>query len=50
VSDGKSIIKISREDDLATLTLDRPAKRNAINDQLVDELDQFFGNPPDGGS
>lgn len=34
--------------DIATLVFDRPEKRNAMNDALIDELDQFFSNPPDG--
>ncbi|NIZ14595.1 crotonase/enoyl-CoA hydratase family protein [Phaeobacter sp. HF9A] len=34
--------------DIATLIFDRPEKRNAMNDALVDELDQFFSNPPEG--
>ena len=36
------------EGDIATITLDRPEKRNAMNDQLIDELDAFFSNPPEG--
>lgn len=46
--DGDPTIRTTVEDDIATVVLDRPAKRNAINDRLVEELDQFFGNPPDG--
>ena len=34
--------------DVATLVFNRPEKRNAMNDALVDELDQFFSNPPKG--
>jgi len=36
------------EGDIATITLDRPQKRNAMNDQLIDELDAFFSKPPEG--
>ncbi|WOI55258.1 crotonase/enoyl-CoA hydratase family protein [Palleronia sp. LCG004] len=42
------IVRIEREGDIATLVLDRPAKRNAMNDALVDALDAFFSRPPDG--
>ncbi|WP_050929694.1 crotonase/enoyl-CoA hydratase family protein [Aestuariivita boseongensis] len=34
--------------DIATLIFNRPDKRNAMNDALVDALDAFFSNPPDG--
>lgn len=33
-------------DGVALLQLNRAAKRNAINDELVDSLDQFFRAPP----
>lgn len=33
---------------LAILTMNRPNKRNAMCDELLDALDGFFGNPPDG--
>ena len=31
---------------IATLTMNRPAKRNAMNDDLLDALDRFFSAPP----
>ncbi|MDR9483912.1 MAG: crotonase/enoyl-CoA hydratase family protein [Sediminimonas sp.] len=34
--------------DIATIIFDRPSKRNAMNDALINELDAFFSNPPDG--
>lgn len=34
--------------DIATLVFNRPEKRNAMNDALIDELDTFFSNPPEG--
>ena len=40
--------RVEIEDDIATIVLDRPDKRNAINDRLVDELDAFFSRPPSG--
>ena len=33
---------------IATLTLNRPEKRNAMCDQLLTEIDAFFSNIPDG--
>lgn len=33
---------------IATLTMNRPDKRNAMNDQLLRELDTFFSEPPEG--
>jgi enoyl-CoA hydratase/carnithine racemase len=44
----KRVIRIDIEDDIAILTFDRPEKRNAMNDALVDELDAFFSKPPEG--
>lgn len=43
-----SAIKVEVEGDIATLTFDRPEKRNAMNEALVDGLDAFFSNPPKG--
>ena len=42
------LIRIDVADDIATLTFDRPDKRNAINDSLIDALEAFFARPPDG--
>jgi enoyl-CoA hydratase/carnithine racemase len=33
---------------IVLLRLDRPEKRNAINDGLIDSLGRFFGDPPAG--
>ena len=41
-----SICKVDVDGDIATLTFNRPDKRNAMNDALVDALDAFFSNPP----
>jgi len=40
------MIRIDIEDDIAILTLNRPDKRNSINEPLVDEFETFFSNPP----
>lgn len=42
------VTRTELDGDIATLIFDRPEKRNAMNDALVDELDQFFSNPPEG--
>lgn len=39
--------RIERHDDIAVIVFDRPEKRNAMNDALVDDLDAFFSAPPD---
>lgn len=36
------------EDGIATLTMNRPGKRNAMCDELLLAIDEFFSNPPDG--
>lgn len=41
-------IKIDIDGDIATLTFNRPEKRNAMNDALINELDAFFSTPPKG--
>jgi len=40
------VIRMERDGALAILIFDRPAKRNAMNDDLVDALDAFFSNIP----
>lgn len=39
-------ILLNVDGDIATLTFNRPEKRNAMNDALIDELDAFFSHPP----
>lgn len=41
-------LKIAVEGPIATLTLDRPSKRNAMADGLLAELDAFYSHPPAG--
>jgi (methylthio)acryloyl-CoA hydratase len=42
------IIKVQTEDGIATVTMNRPGKRNAMNDDLLAGLEAFFVRPPDG--
>ncbi len=42
-----SVIRLDIRDDIAVITFDRPEKRNAMNDALVDALDAFFSAPPE---
>ena len=42
------ILKIEIEDGIATLTMNRPGKRNAMCDELLNAIDAFFSNPPEG--
>ena len=46
-SDSGSAIRLEVEDGIATLAFNRPEKRNAINEAMVNALDDFFSNPPD---
>ena len=39
-------LKIDIDGAVATLTMNRPDKRNAMNDQLLAEIESFFANPP----
>jgi enoyl-CoA hydratase/carnithine racemase len=41
-------LAIERRGAVTLLRLDRPAKRNAVNDALIDALDRFFRAPPEG--
>lgn len=42
------MIRVEITEDIATLEIDRPSKRNAINDALIAELGAFFSDPPEG--
>lgn len=43
-----NVIRTEIDGDIATLVFDRPEKRNAMNDALIDALDTFFSRPPKG--
>ncbi|MDH2406805.1 crotonase/enoyl-CoA hydratase family protein [Bradyrhizobium sp. SSUT18] len=40
-------LEIEYRDNIAILTLNRPDKRNALNDQTIDALSEFFASPPE---
>ena len=42
------MLKIDIEGKIATLTMNRPGKRNAMCDELLHDIDGFFSNPPEG--
>ena len=42
------VMRVEREGDIAILTFNRPDKRNAINEHLIEALEGFFSRPPDG--
>jgi len=42
------ILTITVDDAVATLTMNRPDKRNAMCDALLEEIDGFFSKPPEG--
>ena len=43
------ILKVELSDDgIATLTMNRPGKRNAMNDELLGAIDRFFSTVPAG--
>lgn len=41
------LLNINRQGEIVLLELNRPDKRNALNDQLIEELGEFFICPPD---
>ncbi len=43
---SEPILKIETADRVATLTMNRPEKRNAMCDELLDAIDTFFSKPP----
>lgn len=43
-----SILKVAVEGPIATLTMNRPGKRNAMCEELLEALEAFYFNPPQG--
>lgn len=41
------LLNIDRQGEIVLLELNRADKRNALNDQLIDELGEFFIQPPE---
>ena len=41
-------LHFTREGDIGILTLDRPAKRNALDNETICGLGDFFAHPPEG--
>lgn len=46
MSQSSSLLKIAQDGDLFVLTMDRPDKRNSLNNQLIEEFIAFFERPP----
>ena len=44
------MLKIEVADNIATLTMNRAEKRNAMCDELLGEIDAFFRAPPAASS
>lgn len=42
------LLNIEQQGEIVLLELNRPDKRNALNDQLIEELGEFFIKPPEG--
>ncbi|MCA8881397.1 MAG: crotonase/enoyl-CoA hydratase family protein [Rhodobacteraceae bacterium] len=45
---SEPILKVEIDGTVATLTMNRPGKRNAMCDELLDAFDAFFSRPPEG--
>ncbi|MEC8630169.1 MAG: crotonase/enoyl-CoA hydratase family protein [Pseudomonadota bacterium] len=43
---SEDILKIELDGPIAILTMNRPAKRNAMCDELLEQIDAFFSKPP----
>ncbi|RPE67030.1 enoyl-CoA hydratase/carnithine racemase [Pacificibacter maritimus] len=43
-----NMLLIDVDGPIATLTMNRPGKRNAMCDELLDEIEAFFAKPPEG--
>jgi enoyl-CoA hydratase/carnithine racemase len=48
MSESTEYLKVEIDGAIATLTMNRPGKRNAMCDELLDAIDAFFSNPPEG--
>jgi enoyl-CoA hydratase/carnithine racemase len=43
---SEQVLQVRVEDDIATLTMNRPNKRNAMCDELLEAIEAFFAKPP----
>lgn len=48
MTSSSDILLVSADGPVATLTMNRPAKRNAMCDELLEALEAFFTAPPEG--
>jgi len=48
MTDETAPILIEQEGEIALLRLNRPAKRNAVNDAMIEALGAWFAKPPEG--
>lgn len=44
----QDVLLVDVSNEVATLTMNRPGKRNAMCDELLEALDRFFSAPPEG--
>jgi len=44
---AESVLKVEIENRIAVLTMNRPDKRNAMNVELLNDIDAFFSAPPE---
>ena len=43
---SSDLINFEMRGKIAVLTLNRPEKRNAVNETLIEDINRFFSNPP----
>ncbi|MBV6651698.1 MAG: crotonase/enoyl-CoA hydratase family protein [Hoeflea sp.] len=48
MTNSSDMLLVTTDGPVATLTMNRPAKRNAMCDELLEALEAFFSNPPEG--
>jgi enoyl-CoA hydratase/carnithine racemase len=48
MTESQSSLEITRSDNIAVLRLNRPRKRNALNEPTIRALERFFSDVPDG--
>jgi (methylthio)acryloyl-CoA hydratase len=48
MNDSPSILQITQEGEIAIMQLNRPTKRNALNESLIRHIEQVFSEIPDG--